>query len=75
MMVEAKCSLKTLVMIYQTVPFHIYQTAAPHIPDENNCQLSMWGFQIFYLVTIMAGAEVYDALRLATCPGYADAGL
>jgi hypothetical protein len=74
-MVKAKCSLKTLVMIYQTVSFHIYQTTSLHIPDDNNCQLSMWGFQIFCLVMTTAGAEVYSALRLATCPGYVDTGL
>lgn len=74
-MVEAKCSLKTLVMVYQTVPFHIYQTMSLHITDDSNCYLSMWGIEIFYLVMSMAGAEVYDALRLATCPGYVDTGL
>jgi len=72
--VEAKCSLKMFIMIYQTVPFHIYQTMSLLIPDDN-CQLSMWGLQIFCLVIIMAGAEDYDPLRLATCPGYVDTGL
>lgn len=46
-----------------------------NIPDDNNCQLAMWGFQIFYLVIITAGAEVYDALRMATFPGYVNTGL
>ena len=68
-MVEAKYSLKTLVMVSQTVPFHFYETTSLHITDDNNCHLSMWGLEIFYLVMIMAGAEVYDALRLVTCPG------
>ena len=68
-MVEAKCSLKALVMVYQAAPFHVYQTMPLHITDDNNCQLPMWGLQRFYLVIIMAGAEVYDALRLATYPG------
>lgn len=74
-MVGAKCSLKTLVMIYQIVPFYIYQTTSLHIPDDNNCQLSMWELQIFYSAMIMAGAAIYDAMRLATCPGYVDTGL
>lgn len=75
-MVEAKkCSLKMLVMIYQTVPFHIYQTTSPDVTGDNNCQLSMWGLEILYLVMIMAGAEVYDALRLVKCPEYVDTGL
>jgi hypothetical protein len=68
---EAKCSLKTFVMIYQTVPFHIYQTMSLHISDDN-CQLSMWRLQIFHSVMILAGADVYDAMRLAACPGYVD---
>ena len=61
-MVESKCSPEMLVLIYQTVPFLIYQTTPLHIPYDNNCQLSMWKLHIFYLVMIMAGAEVYDAL-------------
>jgi hypothetical protein len=74
-MVKAECSLKTLVMLYQTVPLHTYQATLLNIPDDNNCQLFMWGFHIFYLVMVTAGAEVYDALRLATCLGYVNTGL
>lgn len=67
--------VKMLVLIYQTVPFLIYQTTPPRIPYDNNCQLSTWKLHVFYLVMITAGAEVYDALWSATCPAYVDTEL